>query len=61
VLAAAFWLVRLLDALLVGVAPLDPISFVGAVAVLLGASLAAIVIPAVRATRLDPMIALQAE
>jgi len=59
--AAAFWLMRMLEALLVEVSPLDPISFVGAIGVLFAVSMAAIIIPALRATRLDPMIALQAE
>jgi predicted permease len=60
-IAAAFWLMRLLEALLVEVSPLDPVSFAGAIGALFAVSLAAIVIPAVRATRLDPIIALQAE
>jgi len=60
-ITAAFWLMRMLESLLVDVSPLDPVSFAGAIAVLFTVSLAAIVIPAVRATRLDPMIALQAE
>jgi len=58
---AAFWLMRMLESLLVGVSPLDPVSFVGAIVVLFAVSLAAIIVPALRATRLDPMIALQAE
>jgi len=36
-------------------------SFIGAIGVLFAVSMAAIIIPAFRATRLDPMIALQAE
>jgi putative ABC transport system permease protein len=60
-IVAAFWLMRLLESLLVDVSPLDPVSYVGAVVVLFGVSLAAIVVPAFRATRLDPMIALQSE
>jgi ABC-type antimicrobial peptide transport system permease subunit len=60
-MAAAFWLTRLLQSLLVDVSPLDPISYAGAIVVLVAVSLAAIVVPALRATRLDPMIALQSE
>jgi putative ABC transport system permease protein len=60
-IVAAFWLMRMLQSMLVDVSPLDPVSYVGAVVVLFIVSLAAIVIPALRATRLDPMIALQSE
>jgi putative ABC transport system permease protein len=60
-IAAALWLMRMLESLLVDVTPLDPVSYVGAVVVLFAVSMAAIIIPALRATRLDPMIALQAE
>jgi putative ABC transport system permease protein len=60
-IVAAFWLMRMLESMLVDVSPLDPVSYVGAVVVLFAVSLTAIVIPALRATRLDPMIALQSE
>jgi putative ABC transport system permease protein len=60
-IAGAFWLTRLLDSMLVGVGAIDPVSYLGAIAVLFIASMAAIVLPAHRATRMDPMIALQAE
>lgn len=60
-LAVAPLLTRLLSGLLYDVQPLDPITF-GTVAVLLAAtSLAATYVPARRATRVDPMVALQAE
>ena len=60
-ITAAFWLMRMLESLLVDVSPIDPVSYLGAVGVLFVVSFAAIVIPALRATRLDPMIALQSE
>jgi predicted permease len=60
-LAAAFWVMGLLRAMLVDVAPIDPVSFGAAILALLVVALIAIVVPARRATRLDPMIALQAE
>ena len=58
-LVAAFWLTRTLDSMLVDVSAIDPISFTVAAVVLLLVSLAAILVPSLRATRLDPMIALK--
>jgi len=60
-LAVSPLLTRLLSGLLYDVTPLDPITF-GTVAILLAAtSLAATYLPARRATRVDPLVALQAE
>jgi hypothetical protein len=60
ILAAAFS-AHFARALLFGLAPNDPTSFITASAVLLAASLAAAFIPACRAAKTDPMIALRHE
>jgi predicted permease len=60
-LAGAFGLTRFMEKMLYGVKPADPLTFgVVAITLLLVAALACVV-PALRATRLDPVIALRAE
>jgi predicted permease len=60
-LAGAFGLSRVLRTLLVQVTPTDPLTF-GVITVLLSAvALAACVVPARRAARVDPLVALRAE
>jgi putative ABC transport system permease protein len=60
-LAGAFGLTRLMESLLYGVKPGDPISFFGVAAVLLMVALLAVLIPARRAISLDSVAALRSE
>jgi ABC-type antimicrobial peptide transport system permease subunit len=58
-LVAALATSRLLQSQLVGVGPLDPAAMGGAVALLLGVAVVATLIPARRATLVDPAVALR--
>jgi predicted permease len=58
---AAFWTSRSLDALLFGVGPYDAATFAAASAVVILAGLAGCLVPAARAVRVDPVIALRHE
>jgi len=60
-LGAAFGLTRLLAKMLFGVHPNDPITYVIVAAILGAVALVASYIPAMRAARIDPMIALRCE
>jgi predicted lysophospholipase L1 biosynthesis ABC-type transport system permease subunit len=60
-IAASFGLTRLLTAQLFGVKPQDPITFAIVPLILLVIALAAAFVPAVRASRVDPIVALRHE
>ncbi len=52
---------RALSALLLGVTAIDPLTFVLVTMALLGIAASACLVPAVRAARLDPMLAMRQE
>jgi putative ABC transport system permease protein len=60
-LAGALAASEALGALLFGVSPLDPLTYAGVIGVLAVVSVMASVVPAWRASRIDPMVALRYE
>jgi putative ABC transport system permease protein len=60
-LVGSYWVTRLITKLLFGVTSADPLTFAAVAVVLVGAASLASYIPALRASRVDPVVAMRAE
>ena len=57
----AFWLTQFMASMLVGIPPNDPVTFAGIAVLFAAVAMLASYVPALRATRVDPMVALRAD
>jgi ABC-type antimicrobial peptide transport system permease subunit len=60
-LAGAFGLTRVLESQLFGVGVTDPLTYGAVTGLLIGVAALATIVPALRATRVDPIVALRSE
>ncbi len=60
-IGAALWLTRLVASLLFGVGPTDPLTFIAVAGLMIVVALLACYLPARKATRVDPLMALRSE
>ena len=60
-LAAAFWSGKIVATMLFGVSPRDPLTYGSAAVVLLGTAFVASLVPAYRASRIEPMKVLRSD
>ena len=60
-LLACYWLARLVSSQLYGISPNDPATLLSVAVILVGVALLASYIPARRATKVDPLVALRYE
>ena len=60
-LTGAYFLTQVMGSFIVQITPRDPVTFASITAILTGVAIAASLLPARRATRVDPLVALRAE
>jgi ABC-type antimicrobial peptide transport system permease subunit len=60
-MAAGLWAIRPLIPLLYGIGPRDPLTLILVPALAAGMALVAVIVPARRASRIDPLIAIRSE